>query len=441
MMRERFEELAAVALGARQGEEAATVSYSGEGSDFVRLNQGRVRQAGTVAQAEVTVRLVDGRRHAARSLTLSGEADAARVAAAVADLREMLPHLPEDPHLDIHPEPIQQHAEVGEPVDAVAAVPAVLDMALEDGVPPDLVGFWASGKVARGFASSTGQRSWWAQDVWTLDFCLVADGDKAVKRTVAGFAWDPAVVEEALRTARAERAALSRPVMTIAPGAYRAWLAPSAVGELWGLLGRGLGLQSHKTSTSTLLPLVEGRVSLDPRVNLREHTAAGGAPPFNGDGWPRPDAVELVEKGQLVGSLVSSRSAREYGAACNGADGYESPEALEMDAGDLAEADVLGTLGTGIRVSDLWYTNISDRSSCRVTGMTRFATFWVEDGEIVAPLQVMRFDDEALRLFGGGLVAIGAERPLAPSTSTYFRRGTGSARLPGVLVDGFRLTL
>ena len=73
--------------------------------------------------------------------------------------------------------------------------------------------------------------------------------------------------------------------------------------------------------------------------------------------------------------------------------------------------------------------------------MTRFATFWVEDGEIVAPLQVMRFDDSAIRLFGDGLVALGAESELGMSTSTYFRRATGSTRVPGALVDGFRFTL
>jgi predicted Zn-dependent protease len=43
----------------------------------------------------------------------------------------------------------------------------------------------------------------------------------------------------------------------------------------------------------------------------------------------------------------------------------------------------LKTLGTGVYISDLHYLNYSDRQACRMTGMTRFACLWVEDGELV----------------------------------------------------------
>ena len=55
-------------------------------------------------------------------------------------------------------------------------------------------------------------------------------------------------------------------------------------------------------------------------------------------------------------------------------------------------------LDTGLYVGNLWYTNFSDRAACRTTGMTRFATFWVEDGDIVAPVDVLRFDEALGRL-------------------------------------------
>ena len=60
-------------------------------------------------------------------------------------------------------------------------------------------------------------------------------------------------------------------------------------------------------------------------------------------------------------------------------------------------------LGTGLFVGNLWYTNFSDRAACRTTGMTRFATFWIDDGEIVAPVNVLRFDDTAYHLLGDKL--------------------------------------
>ena len=94
-----------------------------------------------------------------------------------------------------------------------------------------------------------------------------------------------------------------------------------------------------------------------------------------------------------MSACVSPRSAQEYGVEHNGASASESPESLAMAPGDLAADDALATLGTGLAVGNLWYTNYSDRSACRITGMTRFATFWVEDGELVAPASVLRFDD------------------------------------------------
>ena len=73
--------------------------------------------------------------------------------------------------------------------------------------------------------------------------------------------------------------------------------------------------------------------------------------------------------------------------------------------------------------------------------MTRFATFWVENGEIKAPLNVMRFDETAYRVLGENLVALTAERDLILDADTYSQRSTCSGRLPGALVEDFTFTL
>ena len=84
-----------------QGDEVFTCAFDGEDSDFVRFNQGQVRQAGSVVQRGMSVDLIDGSRHARGSVTLSGDVpeDEARLTRLVKRLREKLPHLPEDPHL------------------------------------------------------------------------------------------------------------------------------------------------------------------------------------------------------------------------------------------------------------------------------------------------------------------------------------------------------
>jgi len=124
-----------------------------------------------------------------------------------------------------------------------------------------------------------------------------------------------------------------------------------------------------------------------------------------------------------------------------GAHGGESPDALHLHGGTVPDADLLRVLGTGLYISNLWYLNYSDRAACRMTGMTRYACFWVEDGELVAPLNVMRFDDDVLRLFGPGLVGLTATPEFIPNSDTYGARRLGSVTTPAAVVEGLTLTL
>jgi predicted Zn-dependent protease len=73
--------------------------------------------------------------------------------------------------------------------------------------------------------------------------------------------------------------------------------------------------------------------------------------------------------------------------------------------------------------------------------MTRFATFWVEGGRIVAPVSPMRFDDSIYRMLGENLLELTRERELLLDPSTYGERSTSSSRLPGALLSSMRFTL
>ena len=160
---------------------------------------------------------------------------------------------------------------------------------------------------------------------------------------------------------------------------------------------------------------------------------------FTGSGFIKPDEVQLIENGQYKDCLVSARSAKEYASTTN-AD-WEYPGALDMAAGNLPVADVLQELDTGLYINNLWYLNFSDRNACQMTGMTRFACFWVEQGEIQAPVNVMRFDDSIYSLLGSKLLDLTEERELILDSSTYGQRSNSSMELPGVLVSALRLTL
>lgn len=435
-MREGFERLAGRVFAGLTGDEVALCNFSGEDSTFVRFNRSRVRQAGDVVQQYLNVRLVDGARHASETITVGSEDDAARVDAVVASLRHRLGELPDDPHL-LLPDRVASTESVHvsrlpDPFDALAP--------LIDGT-RDRVGLWASGGLVRGFASSTGQRNWFARHSYSLDWCDVHAGDKAVKTSLAGFDFDPAELARKDVEARAAAAALARPVKRLSPGGYRAWLTPSAVEEIAGLISGAFSEASVRTASSPWLKLSRGERALHPSVSFVENTADGAAPPFQDDGFLRPDRVALVQAGAWAGTLISPRSAREWSLATNGASESEGAQSLEIGGGALPIADAQRALGDGVWVSNLWYLNWSDRAAARVTGMTRFATFWVEGGEIAQPIEVMRFDDSLYDLFGDRLDALSAERETMLSNDTYGERKAESRLVPGALLKELRFTL
>ncbi len=421
--------------------EAMTAHIRAEDSDFVRINGCRVRQAGNVRQRVLTLRLIRGKTHAAVETTLTGvhSADRRRMDDALQRLRGQLDHLPEDPHLlySTATEGTERH---GDPLlpDSRDAVDAII----EEATGLDLVGIYAGGGIYEGFANSFGQRDWFSSFCFNFDFSVYERADKAVKGSYAGFEWEPDVFASKIASARRQRELLKREARTIDPGNYRVYLAPAAVSELLSLLAWGsFGLKSQRTRQSAILRLVDGNVNLHPSFHLSENTRGGVAAGFGSSGFARADRVPLVTEGRFAGSLVSPRSAAEFGVSTTGASDDEMPHSIDLAAGDLEPERLLAELGTGIWVNNLWYTNYSDRNHCRITGMTRFATFWVENGEVVAPLNVMRFDETLYRMFGDNLVGLTAEREMMLDADTYYRRSTGSTHLPGALINDFRFTL
>ena len=436
-----FEALADAICGSTQGDERSSLLLGAESSSFIRFNRGAVRQATHVDQAVATLSLVRGRRHAEVRIALGGrvEDDLARLRAELDALRALLPELPDDPYLLLPEAPAHsERHDIGELPDAVAVVQAVARVAA--GL--DFVGFYAGGPVVRAFADNLGSRHWHHVQTFHFDWCLYHAADKALKTAYAGSSWSE--VEFARRVAEGTRqlAVMARPPRVLAPGAYRAWFTPTAMAELLGALAwGGFGLKERRTGTSTLMRLAHRDAVLHPDVELSEHTALGTAPAFTAEGFARPARVSLVERGLATGTLNNARSAQEFGMPANGANSAEVPESLSLAPGRLPEAQALAALGTGLWISNLWYLNYSDRQACRLTGLTRFACLWVEDGQPVEPIGVMRFDDSFLRMFGEGLLGLGDRAELITESDTYLERQLGSKSTPGALVDGWRLTL
>jgi predicted Zn-dependent protease len=440
-MKQRFFDLADYAIGQLRGTETLLAGFCGETSDFVRFNRARVRQAGSVTQAFLRLTLIDqGRRqHTTSALAFDQQSDHAAIRSAIQTMRAELPSLPADPLLlyatDVNSSNLERRGRLPDAEEVVDGVIAAAEGA-------DLVGIYASGPVCRGFANSMGQRNWHRVDSLQLDWSVYLGGDKAVKSTYASETWNSQEVARRIQSARDQLKFLAASPRSIEPGQYRAFLTPAAMEELIGMLSwDGVSARSQHTRQSPLQKLVDGESALSPMITLRENTAEGLAPSFDDSGFPKPPQVVLISGGRHAGALVSARTAKEYELVANGAGEEESMQSADLDGGTLSMSEAMVALDQGILVANLWYLNFSDRSSCRITGMTRFATFWVEGGRIAAPLNVMRFDDSLYRMLGSELQALTREREWIQSRSTYGQRSVESSRVPGALLSGLTLTL
>ena len=453
-MRARFEELAqAIESGCAPGE-FACATFEAERSEFARINGARLRQAGRVERAVARIRLVQGDRQAIHQLTLPGlEQGVGDLASAVheslASLRQVLADCAPDPLLDVNRDPVQSDdrdtPDGAKAFDRAAFMKTVADAA----GPADLVGFCAAGPLARGFCSSSGSRQWYQRERVSFDWSIhlpidaAGGGDrKAVKASWSGPAFNADQVSQAIADSRRDAQVMARPVMRLAPGDYRALLSPRAFADLlemlcWG----GFSARAHHAGQSPLAWLRSGKTTLSPMLSMAEDLDAGLAPGFQADGYPRPRRTALIDAGRFADWLVSPRTAREYQVAGNAAGDAEMPETLRVQTGSMTAADALAALGTGLSISNFWYLNFSDRPSARVTGMTRFACLWVENGEPVAPVEAMRFDDSLYRLLGDQLVALGDTAVLMPAGDTYDGRATGGIEVPAALLGGLRFAL
>ncbi|WP_327439483.1 TldD/PmbA family protein [Pseudomonas donghuensis] len=435
-----FRHLVASLRDAVPAPEHFTLSYSGEHSQFIRFNHAKVRQAGEVQQASCVLKLIADGRQAELQFTLGNDAevDQLRLQQALEQLRQTLPLLEPDPYLQLNDSAWQSHSVQDQPLPDSAEVLAQIEQGAGD---LDLVGIYAAGPICRGFASSFGAFGWHQANSFNFDWSLFHSNGEAVKANYAGQTWDHEAFAVRLQQTREQLDYLGRPLKKLAPGQYRAYLAPAALDEVMGMLcWGGFSAQAIATKNSPLQRLYSGDASLSPLTSIAEQVSGSLSPSFSDEGLLRSD-LRLIDKGQALDRLICARSAAEFELAANGADSHEAPCALSMAPGDLEHSEILARLGTGLYISNLWYLNYSDLPAARMTGLTRFATFWVENGEIQAPVSTMRFDDSVYSLLGSQLEALTTDRELILSTSTYGQRQTSSSHLPGALVKRLTLTL
>jgi len=424
-----------------KSQETFTCFYQGEDSSFVRLNHGKVRQPGQARQHYFTIDLAQGKRHAKAVITLSGlrEEDDRRVQNALKNLRDALPHTPEDPYFLVSEEVCSsENIKQNE----LPSSEDMLDQIMDAAKSQELVGIFASGPIFAGFANERGQQNWYASNSFNFDWSFHHNADRAVKSSYAGLNWENDLFEQKMDLAKRDLDIVARPTKKIVPGKYDVFLAPAALGEIVGLLNwGGFSERGHQKKESPLMRLGERKACFHKSVQLAENVRGGVGPSFGPNGFIKPDRVSLIQEGNMSATLVSPRTSKEFGIAHNGAEDHEHAWCLDMEAGALDASEVAKEIGQGLYINNLWYLNYSDRPACRMTGMTRFGCFWIENGEVQAPINVMRFDDSPYRMLGENLRGLTKTCDFMLSSSTYFGRSTSSQTLPGAMVSDMAFTL
>ncbi len=436
-----FEEISDFVLSELIDDEQISISFSGEESYFMRFSQAKVRQSGTVEQAYISFRFwKKGRTYKfVYGVQFNLESDKAKLAELLESARNSAMLLPEDKYQSIPTaKDCSETIYKGELLEE-EKIPAVVLTPVQD---LDFTGLYVQGTIYEGVVNSAGAKHWFQTESFVLDYSIWLENGRGVKSLYSGTKWSDAEYATKIENARSGLKVLHIPQKKLEPGKYKAFITADALVEITAFFSwNGFSERAMQQGTSSYLALKEGREKCSPKFSLIQDFSLGLEPLFNENGELAPEKLAIVENGQLKNTLVSLRSETQYGVKSNGASESEGMRSIVIAPGSLPEADAIKELGTGIYISNFNYLNWSDPATARITGMTRFACLWVENGEIVAPISDMRWDESIYNIFGENLIALTKESHVFASTSSYARRDPGGCRLPGVLVRDFSCVL
>ena len=168
-MKEYFFNISEKIINSLTSDEHLNLSINGENSEFIRINNAKVRQSGTVCDTGLSIELIKNNRKIGISFTIqrNAEKDFKLAMEHLEVLRNNVDSLPEDP-LCVIPKDYGSLDEEykGELLSSKDSIDALLPVM--QGV--DLTGIWASGDVFVGNANSAGQKNWFSTETFSLDY-------------------------------------------------------------------------------------------------------------------------------------------------------------------------------------------------------------------------------------------------------------------------------
>ena len=440
-MKSYFQKISDYLFNSLESNEILILNFDAEQTDFVRFNHAKIRQAGNVNQATLTLSLVYKRKslNSIIRLSLDYEKDTVLLLRTLYYLRREIPELPQDPYLmyerNLNSFDIETN---NQSLDSFIITNSILEGCHS----LDMVGILSTGTIMKGFSNSLGQFNWHESQSFNFDWSMYTDTGKAIKQNYSDQIWNQNTFSSLLEECKQKLNVIDNQEQTIKPGEYRVYLSPSALNEIVDMLSwGGFSYKANKIGSSPLHFMMKGEKKFNKIVSFTEDLTNGISPKFHSDGFIKPDTTELIINGEYKSSLISPRSALEYSVNHNAAEYYESPVSINLKEGAIENNDILKTLKDGIYISNLWYLNFSDLNNGRVTGLTRFGCFKVSNGEYQGPINTMRFDETVYNIFGDKLIGLTNNKQLLIDSSTYEERSTHSSSIPEAIVEDFKMTL
>ena len=440
-MEQFFKNLSKDILVNINSDEDLMLNFWGEDSHFTRFNQSKVRQNGFVSDATLAITLICNQKTCSTSFSLTKNLsnDLAIALDHLNALRNDIVFLPEDPFI-VFPKEGQSSSQ--KKTGKLLSIDNVVDSLSPAIKNVDLAGIWASGNIFIGYANSKGLFHWFSTDSYSFDYSLITESEKMVKDTFAGSHFNLDEYNSFMNNSIIQLKMLEKTPMQLKPGDYRTYIAPAGVSDLLGMFSwNGLSEGAIRRGQSAFLKMKNDNVKLSPCFSLNEDFSTGLTPMFNDEGELTVKKLPLINDGVLKNTLINSRTAQEYNIDSNFAGGWEGLRSPVMSTGNLNETEISQKINEGVFLNNLHYLNWSDNIGGRITGMTRYACFWIENGEIVAPIENMRFDDTIYNIFGDNLESVTSHSQFIPDTGTYSGRSFGGTECPGILLNSFSLTL
>jgi predicted Zn-dependent protease len=438
---ENFENFSHKIFNSLISDEELSINLSAEETLFARYSRAKVRQVTEVHQGYVNLNFIKGNTSQTIQLRFTGdiEEDTKLAYQKIKCAREYAQVLAEDPYL-VRPQ--NYGSSTSESVHGELSNEEMMNAVADVASNVDLAGILTSGFVVRASMNSKGQKHWFKTQSFHLDYSLYNTRQKAVKSLYAGTHFHFEELLKNMQDSKTKLQLLDREVEKMPRGEYRIYLSPSAVSELMGTLSwGGVSMSAHKRGQGSLKDLWEGKRKLSPLFSLTEDFSINMSARFNDQGEVAPDSLPLIQNGEFKNFLTSTRTSNEFKIPTNFASDWESMRSPKISNGTILEEDILKNIGNGLYISDLHYLNWSDRETARITGMTRYACFKVVNGELVSPIEDLRFDESYYHIFGEGLLGLTNHTHLIPNTGSYFEREIGGMEVPGIVVDQFKFTL